>query len=89
MRDNETSLSSSLLYTSSYPPDEFPTSSIIVDDLNSTSVVNTIYDKEKQLSTNSTDEEDENHLADQSNSPTHTVSSLNGHDAVRFSYRIK
>jgi hypothetical protein len=90
MRDTETSLSSSsLLYTSSYPPDEFPTSSIIDDDLTSTSVVTTLYDKEKQLATNSTDEEDENHLAEQSNSPTHTISSSNGHDAVCFSYRIK
>jgi hypothetical protein len=84
MHDIDTSLSSSLLYASSYPPNEFPTSSIIDDDLTPTSIVTTIYNKEQQLATISTDEEDENHLVEQSNSPTHTISSSNGHDTVCF-----
>jgi len=85
INDNDiSSSSSSQLYTSSYPPNEFPTSSIIDDDLTPTSVATTIYDKDQQLATISTDEEDENHLVEQSNSPTHTISSSNEHDTVRF-----
>lgn len=83
--DNDTSLSSSsILYTSSYPPNEFPTTSIIDDDLTPTPVTPTIYAEDQQLATISTDEEDDNHLVEQSNSPTHTISSSNGHDTVRF-----
>jgi hypothetical protein len=88
INDNDLS-SSSILYTSSYPPNEFPTSSIIDDDLTPSSVTTTIYDKEQQLATISTDEEDDNHLVEQSSSPTHTISSSNGHDTVRFLLKIK
>ena len=79
--DNDTS---SLLYTSAYPPNEFPTSSIIDDDLTPTSVATTIHIQEQQLSTISTDEDDDNHLVEQPSSPTHTISSSNGHDTVSF-----
>ncbi|CAF5071025.1 unnamed protein product, partial [Rotaria magnacalcarata] len=72
--------SSSLLYTSSYPPNNFSTASIIDDDLTSTSVITTVHDKEQPLETVSTDEEDANAHVEQSNSPTHTISSSNGHD---------
>ncbi|CAF3050742.1 unnamed protein product [Rotaria socialis] len=72
--------SSSLLYTSSYPPNNFSTASIIDDDLTSTSVITTVHDKEQPLETVSTDEEDTNAFVEQSNSPTHTISSSNGHD---------
>ncbi|CAF4132350.1 unnamed protein product, partial [Rotaria sp. Silwood2] len=71
---------SSVLYTSSYPPNNFPAASIIDDDLTPTSVVSTNHDKEQQLETISTDEEDGNVCVEQSNSPTHTISSSNGHD---------
>ncbi|CAF3668166.1 unnamed protein product [Adineta steineri] len=77
INDND---SSSLLYTSSYPPNEFLTSSLTDDDLTPTPVVTTDHDKEQHLATVSTDEEDENLLVEQSNSPTHTLSSSNGHD---------
>ncbi|CAF3751892.1 unnamed protein product [Rotaria sordida] len=70
----------SLLYTSSYPPNNFSTSSIIDDDLTPTSVSTTNHDKEQQLETISTDEEDVNPYVEQSNSPTHTASSSNGND---------
>jgi len=82
--DNDTSLSSSsLLFTSSYPPNEFQTSSIIDDELTPSSVGTLVYTPEQPLTTISTDDEnDDNHLVEQSDSPTHTLSSSNGHDNV-------
>ncbi|CAF3368190.1 unnamed protein product [Rotaria sp. Silwood1] len=71
---------SPLLYTSSYPPNNFLTTSIIDDDLTPTPVETTNHDKEPHLEPISTDEEDSNACVEQSNSPTHTISSSNGHD---------
>jgi hypothetical protein len=75
--------SSSLLYTSAYPPNEFSTSSMTDDDLTPTPAATTSYPKQQQqqLSAVSIDEDDDNPLIEQSNSPTHTISS-NGHDTV-------
>ncbi len=81
INDNERS---SLLYTSAYPPNEFPTTSIIDDDLTPTPVETISHDKEQQLAAVSTDDEDENHLIEQPSSPTHTISSSNGHDTVSY-----
>jgi hypothetical protein len=86
INDNETS---SLLYTSAYPPNEFSTSSITDDDLTPTSVATNVHAKEQHLSTISTDEEDDTHLVEQPNSPTHTVSSSNGHDTVSLFIKIQ
>lgn len=69
------------MYTSSYPPNEFPTSSIIEDELSATPIASNMFDQQHPSATISTDEEDENHSVEQSNSPTHTTSS-NGHDTV-------
>ena len=71
-----------MLYASSYPPNEFPTSSIIEDELTPTPIASTLFDQQHPSATISTDEEDENHSVEQPNSPTHTTSS-NGHDTVR------
>lgn len=81
LHDANTSASSSLLYTSAYPPNEFSTSSITDDDLTPTPAATVQY-AQQQLATVSTDEEDDSPLIEQSNSPTHTISS-NGHDTVR------
>ncbi|CAF0804971.1 unnamed protein product [Adineta ricciae] len=78
LRDTHDNDSSSLLFTSAYPPNEFSTSSIIDDEITPTATSN--YNKEQQQqATVSTDEDDDNPLLEQSNSPTHTISS-NGHD---------
>ncbi|CAF1010191.1 unnamed protein product [Adineta ricciae] len=80
VRDTHDNDSSSLLFTSAYPPNEFSTSSIIDDDV--TPTANNNYNKEQQQQTTvSTDEDDDNPLLEQSNSPTHTISS-NGHDTA-------
>ncbi|UJR27494.1 hypothetical protein I4U23_008778 [Adineta vaga] len=76
MNDND---SSSLLYTSAYPPNEFSTSSIIDDNRTPTATTHDDKEHQQQQATISTDEEDDNILLEQSNSPTHTISS-NGHD---------
>jgi len=71
---------------SSCPPAEFPTTSIIDDEMTPTSVISTtnqtsIFDEhENPSATISTDEEGESLAAEQSHSPSHTVSSSNGHE---------
>lgn len=65
---------------SSCPPAEFPTTSIIEEEITPTSI---FHDHETQSATVSTDEEGESLAAGQPSSPTHTVSSSNGHETVR------
>lgn len=78
---------SSQLFTSTYPPNEFSTTSIIDDDLTPRLVVETMHTTEPQLEPISTDEEDTNQFTEKSNSPTHTISSSNGHDTVSDCFR--
>lgn len=79
---------------SSCPPAEFPTTSIIDDEMTPTSVISTTHptsmfdEHENPSATISTDEDGESLAAEQPNSPSHTVSSSNGHETVRFLFLL-